>query len=254
RFADEYRPLVVAWRNGAVVRLSDVAVVRDAVEDLRSVGIANGRPAALIIIFRQPGANIIEAVDHIREAMPELHALLPADVTLTPVLDQTVTIRASVSDVEHALMISVLLVVLVVFLFLRDWRATPIPGVAVPVSLIGTFAFMYLAGYSIDNLSLMALTVATGFVVDDAVVVLENISHHMEAGMPRMQCVLLGAREVGFSVLSMSLSLIAVFIPILLMGGIVGRYFREFSITLSVAILVSLLVSLTTTPMMCSRL
>ncbi|HEX9477223.1 MAG TPA: multidrug efflux RND transporter permease subunit [Methylomirabilota bacterium] len=254
RFADEYRPLVVAWRNGAVVRLSDVAEVRDAVEDLRSVGIANGRPAALIIIFRQPGANIIEAVDHIREAMPELHALIPADVTLTPVLDQTVTIRASVSDVEHALMISVALVVLVVFLFLRDGRATAIPGVAVPVSLIGTFAFMYLIGYSIDNLSLMALTVATGFVVDDAIVVVENVMRHLEQGMGPLEAAVTGAREIGFTVLSISISLVAVFIPILLMGGLIGRLFREFAMVLSIAVIVSLVVSLTTTPMMCALL
>ena len=254
RFADEYRPLVVAWRNGAVVRLSDVAEVRDAVEDLRSVGIANGRPAALIIIFRQPGANIIEAVDHIREAMPELHALIPADVTLTPVLDQTVTIRASVADVEHALMISVALVVLVVFLFLRDGRATAIPGVAVPVSLIGTFAFMYLIGYSIDNLSLMALTVATGFVVDDAIVVVENVMRHLEQGMRPLEAAITGAREIGFTVLSISISLVAVFIPILLMGGLIGRLFREFAMVLSIAVLVSLVVSLTTTPMMCALL
>jgi multidrug efflux pump len=254
RFASEYRPLLVAWRNGAAVRLSDVADVQDSVEDLRSIGLANGKPAALLIIFRQPGANIIDAVDSIRAAMPELHALLPADVTLTPVLDQTVTIRASVSDVEHALMISVTLGVLVVFLFLRDARATAIPGVAVPVSLIGTFAFMYLIGYSIDNLSLMALTVATGFVVDDAIVVVENVMRHLEAGMPTMQATLTGAREIGFTVLSMSISLVAVFIPILLMGGLIGRLFREFAVVLSVAVLVSLVVSLTTTPMMCALL
>jgi multidrug efflux pump len=254
RYASEYRPLLVAWRNGAAVRLSDVAEVVDSVEDLRAVGIANGKPAALIIIFRQPGANIIETVDRIREADPELHALLPADVTLTPVLDQTVTIRASVSDVEHALMISVALVVLVVFLFLRDWRATAIPGVVVPVSLVGTFAFMYLIGYSIDNLSLMALTVATGFVVDDAIVVVENVTRHLEAGMSTLEAAVTGAREIGFTVLSMSISLVAVFIPILLMGGLIGRLFREFAVVLSVAVLVSLVISLTVTPMMCARL
>jgi multidrug efflux pump len=254
RYADEYRPLLVTYRNGAAVRLADLGEVVDSVEDLRSIGIANGKPSALIIIFRQPGANIIDAVDRIREAFPELHALLPADVTLTPVLDQTVTIRASVSDVEHALMISVLLVVLVVFLFLRDWRATAIPGVAVPVSLIGTFAFMYLAGYSIDNLSLMALTVATGFVVDDAIVVVENVMRHIEAGMPTLEAAITGAREIGFTVLSISISLVAVFIPILLMGGLIGRLFREFAVVLSVAVLVSLVVSLTTTPMMCALL
>jgi multidrug efflux pump len=254
RLADQYRPLLVAWRNGAAVRLEDVGEVRDSVQDLRSVGLANGRPAALVIIFRQPGANIIDAVDRIREAMPELHALLPADVTLTPVLDQTVTIRASVADVEHALMISVALVVLVVFLFLRDGRATAIPGVAVPLSLIGTFAIMYLVGYSVDNLSLMALTVATGFVVDDAIVVVENVMRHLEAGMPALDAALTGAREIGFTVLSISLSLVAVFIPILLMGGLIGRLFREFAVVLSVAVLVSLVVSLTTTPMMCALL
>jgi multidrug efflux pump len=254
RFADEYRPLLVAWRNGAAVRLADLGEVRDSVEDLRAIGLANGKPAALVIIFRQPGANIIEAVDRIREAMPELHALIPADVTLTPVLDQTVTIRASVSDVEHALMISVALVVLVVFLFLRDWRATAIPGVVVPVSLIGTFAFMYLIGYSIDNLSLMALTVATGFVVDDAIVVVENVMRHLEAGMPALEAAVTGAREIGFTVLSISISLVAVFIPILLMGGLIGRLFREFAVVLSVAVLVSLVISLTTTPMMCALL
>jgi multidrug efflux pump len=254
RYAEEYRPLLVAWRNGAPVRLSDVAEVVDSVEDLRAVGIANGKPAALIIIFRQPGANIIETVDRIREADAELHALLPADVALTPVLDQTVTIRASVADVEHALMISVGLVVLVVFLFLRDWRATAIPGVVVPVSLTGTFAFMYLIGYSIDNLSLMALTVATGFVVDDAIVVVENVTRHLEAGMSALEAAVTGAREIGFTVLSMSISLVAVFIPILLMGGLIGRLFREFAVVLSVAVLVSLVISLTATPMMCARL
>jgi len=254
RYAAEYRPLLVAWRNGAAVRLEDVGEVRDSVEDLRSIGLANGKPAALIIIFRQPGANIIETVDRIREAQPELHALLPADVTLTPVLDQTVTIRSSVADVEHALMISVALVVLVVFLFLRDWRATAIPGVVVPVSLIGTFAFMYLIGYSIDNLSLMALTVATGFVVDDAIVVVENVMRHLEQGMGPLQAAITGAREIGFTVLSISISLVAVFIPILLMGGLIGRLFREFAMVLSIAVIVSLVVSLTTTPMMCALL
>ena len=254
RYADEYRPLLVAWRNGAAVRLSDVALVVDSVEDLRAVGIANGKPAVLIIIYRQPGANIIDAVDGIRAALPELHALIPPDVALTPVLDQTVTIRASVSDVEHALMIAVGLVVLVVFLFLRDWRATAIPGVVVPVSLIGTFAFMYVIGYSIDNLSLMALTVATGFVVDDAIVVVENVMRHLEAGMPALEAALIGAREIGFTVLSISVSLVAVFIPILLMGGLIGRLFREFAVVLSVAVLVSLVISLTTAPMMCALL
>jgi multidrug efflux pump len=254
RYADEYRPLLVAWRNGAAVRLSDVGEVVDSVEDLRAIGVANGKPAALVIIYRQPGANIIETVDRIREAQGDLHALLPADVTLTPVLDQTVTIRASVADVEQALMISVGLVVLVVFLFLRDWRATAIPGVVVPVSLVGTFAVMYLIGYSIDNLSLMALTVATGFVVDDAIVVVENVMRHLEAGMSALDAAVTGAREIGFTVLSMSISLVAVFIPILLMGGLIGRLFREFAVVLSVAVLISLVLSLTATPMMCARL
>jgi multidrug efflux pump len=254
RFAEEYRPLIVTWRNGAPVRLSDLGEVVDSVEDLRSIGLANGKPAALLIIFRQPGANIIEAVDRIREQMPELHALLPADVTLTAVLDQTITIRASVHDVQISLMISVALVVLVVFLFLRDVRATAIPGVVVPVSLIGTFAFMYLVGYSIDNLSLMALTVATGFVVDDAIVVVENVMRHLEAGMPTLEAAITGAREIGFTVLSISVSLVAVFIPILLMGGLIGRLFREFAAVLSIAVLISLVLSLTTTPMMCAIL
>ncbi len=254
RFAAEYRPLVIAWRNGAPVRLADLGEVRDSVEDLRSIGLTNGRPAALLIIFRQPGANIIETVDRIREALPELHALVPADVALTVVLDQTITIRASVHDVEVALAIAVGLVVLVVFLFLRDTRATAIPGVVVPVSLIGTFAFMYLSGYSLDNLSLMALTVATGFVVDDAIVVVENVMRHLEAGMPPLEAAITGAREIGFTVLSMSISLVAVFIPILLMGGLIGRLFREFAVVLSIAVLISLVLSLTTTPMMCALL
>jgi multidrug efflux pump len=254
RYAAEYRPLVVAWRNGAPVRLSDLGEVVDSVEDLRSIGLANGRPAALIIIFRQPGANIIEAVDRIRAELPELHALVPADVTLTPVMDQTVTIRASIHDVEIALTIAVALVVLVVFLFLRDGRATAIPGVVVPVSLMGTFAFMYLIGYSLDNLSLMALTVATGFVVDDAIVVVENVTRHLEAGMPVLESAITGAREIGFTVLSISVSLVAVFIPILLMGGLIGRLFREFAMVLSIAVMISLVLSLTTTPMMCALL
>jgi len=249
-----YRNLIVTWKDGAAVRLSDVAQVTDSVQDIRNLGLFNGEPAVLIIINKQPNANIIGTIDRIMALLPSLRASIPADIRIDTAVDRTTTIRASLHDVERTLIIAVLLVILVVFVFLRDWRATLIPAVAVPVSLVGTFTVMYLAGYSLDILSLMALTVATGFVVDDAVVVLENISRHMEAGMPRRQAVLLGAREVGFTVLSMSLSLIAVFIPILLMGGLVGRYFREFSITLSVAIVVSLLVSLTTTPMMCSRI
>ena len=213
----------------------------------------NGKPAVLIIFYRQPAANIIETVDRVRELIPQLQASIPAAMNLSVVLDRTTTIRASLRDVEITLMISIGLVILVVFVFLRDVRATLIPSVAVPVSLIGTFGVMYLCGYSLDNLSLMALTIATGFVVDDAIVVLENVSRHMEEGMPPMQAAMQGAGEVGFTVLSMSLSLVAVFIPILLMGGMVGRLFREFAVVLSVAVLISLVISLTTTPMMCAR-
>ncbi len=248
-----YKNLIVTYKDGAAVRMSDVATVTDSVQDIRNLGLFNGEPAVLILINKQPNANIIETIDEVMAQLPQLRAAIPADIEINVAVDRTTTIRASLHDVEQTLIISVLLVVLVVFVFLRNWRATLIPAVAVPVSLIGTFAAMYMCGYSLNILSLMALTVATGFVVDDAVVVLENISRHIEDGMPRLQAVLLGAREVGFTVLSMSLSLIAVFIPILLMGGLVGRYFREFAVTLSVAILVSLVVSLTTTPMMCSR-
>jgi len=254
RDASEYRDLIIAWRDGAAVTLRDVAEVSNSVEDVRNQGLFNGKPAVLVIINKQPNANIIQTIDRIMALLPQLRASIPADIRIDVAIERTSTIRASLHDVERTLIIAIALVILVVFVFLRNWRATLIPAVAVPVSLIGTFAVMYLAGFSLDNLSLMALTIATGFVVDDAVVVLENISRHMEEGMPRMQAVLVGAREVGFTVVSMSLSLIAVFIPILLMGGIVGRYFREFSITLSVAIVVSLLISLTTTPMMCSRI
>ncbi len=254
RYAAEYAPLVVAWRNGAAVRLTDVGYVRDEVEDLRALGLSNGKPAILLVVFRQPGVNIIDTVDRIREEMPILAASVPGDVQLTVALDQTVTIRASVHDVEVALTIAIGLVVLVVFLFLRDWRATLIPGVVVPVSLVGTFGVMWFIGYSIDNLSLMALTIATGFVVDDAIVVVENVIRHLEAGMPVAQAALVGAQEIGFTVLSISVSLIAVFIPIFLMGGLVGRLFREFAAVMSIAIVISLLVSLTTTPMMCAIL
>jgi multidrug efflux pump len=252
--ADQYRSLVVAYRNGAPVRLADVGEVTDSVENLRNAGIANGKPAILVILYREPGANIIDAVDRVTAELPQLQASIPTDIDITVAMDRSTTIRQSLKDVEHTLMLAIGLVILVVFFFLRDIRATLIPSVAVPVSLIGTFGVMYMLGYSLDNLSLMALTVATGFVVDDAIVVLENVSRHVEAGMPRFQAALVGAREVSFTVLSMSLSLIAVFIPILLMGGIVGRLFREFAMVLSIAILVSLLVSLTTTPMMCARL
>jgi multidrug efflux pump len=252
--AADYIPLVVAWRNGAAVRLSDVAQVEDSEQDLRNAGLHNGKPAVMLILNRQPGANIIETVDQVRALLPQLQASIPAAIDLKVVMDRTPTIRASLLEVERTLLISVLLVVLVVFVFLRNARAALVPIVAVPVSLIGTFGVMYLAGYSLNNLSLMALTIATGFVVDDAVVVLENISRHVEDGMEPFAAALQGAREVGFTVLSMSLSLIAVFLPILLMGGIVGRLFREFAVTLSAAILISLIVSLTATPMMCARL
>ena len=252
--AAEYIPLVIAYRNGAAVRLSDVAEVADSVQDLRNAGSANGKPSVLLVLNRQPGANIIDTVDRVIALLPQLRASIPSAIDVSIALDRTPTIRASLYEVERTLVISVVLVILVVFLFLRSGRAALIPCVAVPVSLIGTFAVMYLCGYSLDNLSLMALTVATGFVVDDAIVVLENTSRHVEQGMAPREAAMLGAREVGFTVLSMSISLIAVFIPILLMGGIVGRLFREFAVTLSVAILVSLVISLSTTPMMCSRL
>jgi multidrug efflux pump len=252
--AVDYMPLVVGYHNGAAVKLSDVANVQDSTENIRAAGFVNGKPSVLIIIFRQPGANIIDTVDRVREAIPALKASIPSAIDVRVVLDRTQTIRASVKDVERTLVISVCLVIFVVFVFLRNFRATLIPSVAVPVSLIGTFGVMYLCHYSIDNLSLMALTIATGFVVDDAIVVIENITRYIEEGVPPMQAALKGAREIGFTVLSISLSLVAVFIPILMMGGIVGRLFREFAVTLSVAILVSLVVSLTTTPMMCSRL
>jgi multidrug efflux pump len=254
RTAGEYRGLIVAWRNGAPLRLSDVAEVEDSVQDLRNEGLSNGRPAVLVIIYKQPGANVIETADRVREVLPQLEAAIPRAITLTMAMERTTTIRASLREVERTLVISMGLVILVVFLFLRNLRATFVPAVAVPVSLVATFSAMYLLGYSLNNLSLMALTIATGFVVDDAIVVLENVTRHIERGVAPYRAALLGAREVGFTVLSMSVSLIAVFIPILLMGGIVGRLFREFSITLSAAILVSLLVSLTTTPMMCARL
>ncbi len=253
RAAEDYLPLVVAYRSGRAVQLSDVATVENSVEDLRTTGLANGKPAVLIIINRQPGANIIETVDRVRALLPQLEASIPGSMMLSVVVDRTPVIRASLHDVERTLAISVVLVILVVFVFLRDVRATLIPSVAVPVSLISTFGVMYLCGYSLDNLSLMALTIATGFVVDDAIVVLENISRYREQGIPPLQAALRGAREITFTVLSMTLSLVAVFIPILLMGGMMGRLFREFAVTLSVAILVSLVVSLTTTPMLCAR-
>ena len=252
--AVNYMPLVVGYHNGAAVKLSDVANVQDSTENIRAAGFVNGKPSVLIIIFRQPGANIIDTVDRIRAAIPALRASVPSAIDTEIVVDRTQTIRASVKDVERSLVVSITLVILVVFLFLRSVRATLIPAVAVPVSLIGTFGVMYLFHYSIDNLSLMALTISTGFVVDDAIVVIENITRYIEQGMAPMQAALKGASEIGFTVLSISISLVAVFIPILMMGGIVGRLFREFAVTLSVAILVSLGISLTTTPMMCSRL
>jgi multidrug efflux pump len=251
--AEQYQPLIVAYRGGAPVRLSDVATVEDSVEDVRSWGLANGKPAIVVVIFRQPGANIIETVDRVRALLPELQASIPQGIEISVMIDRTPTIRASIADVELALMISIVLVILVVFFFLRNVWATIIPGVVVPLSLIGTFGGMYLLGYSIDNLSLMALTISTGFVVDDAIVVIENIARYLEHGMRPLDAALRGAREIGFTVLSMSTSLVAVFIPILLMGGIVGRLFREFAVTLSIAIVVSLVVSLTTTPMMCAK-
>ncbi len=251
--AVDYRPIVVAYRKGAAVRLTDVATVTDSVQDLRNAGLADGKPAVLVFIRRQPGANVIETVDRVKAILPMLKASIPAAIKLEISSDSTTTIRASLRDVERTLLIAITLVILVVFLFLRRWRAATIPAVAVPISLIGTFAIMYLCGYSLDNLSLMALTIATGFVVDDAVVVLENVSRHIEEGKTPVEAALLGAREVGFTVVSMSISLIAVFVPILMMGGIIGRLFREFAVTLSAAIMVSLVVSLTTTPMMCAR-
>jgi len=252
--ASDYQSLIVAYRNGAPIRLADVATVEDSVEDIRNLGISRDEPAVLVVISREPGANIIETVDRVKAMIPALQASLPGAALLKVAMDRSITIRASLRDVETTLAISILLVVIVVFVFLRDARATLIPSMAVPISLIGTFGAMYLLDYSLDNLSLMALTIATGFVVDDAIVVMENIARHIEHGMGRFEAALQGAREVGFTVLSMSLSLIAVFIPILLMGGIVGRLFREFTVTLSVAILISMVISLTTTPMMCARL
>nr|WP_248287323.1 efflux RND transporter permease subunit [Massilia antarctica] len=254
RSAADYRSLVVAWRNGAAVRLDDVADVIDGVENVNTLGLFNGQPAVIVLVTRQPGANVIETVDGVRALIPSLQAQLPQDVKLEVASDSTNSIRSSLAEIELTLMISILLVVLVVSLFLRSVRATIIPAVATVVSLLGTFGVMYMLGFSLNNLSLMALTVATGFVVDDAIVVLENTARHIENGMDRMQAALLGAREVGFTVLSISLSLVAVFIPLLFMGGQVGRLFREFAVTLSAAVMISLVISLTTTPMMCAWL
>ncbi|MFY9551108.1 MAG: multidrug efflux RND transporter permease subunit, partial [Thermoanaerobaculia bacterium] len=254
RRAQEYGPLVVSYRQGAAVRLSDVARVEDSFEDTRTAGNANRKPAVILVIFRQPGANIIAVVDRVLALLPQLQADIPPTMKLAGVQDRTTTIRASVHEVERTLLISIGLVILVVFAFLRSVRATLIPSVVVPVSLIGTFGAMYMLGYSLDNLSLMALAIATGFVVDDAIVVIENVTRHLEAGKRPLAAALDGARQIGFTVFSISLSLVAVFIPILLMGGIVGRLFREFAVTLSVAILISMAISLTTTPMMCAAL
>ncbi|SUB29728.1 multidrug efflux system subunit MdtC [Yersinia pseudotuberculosis] len=252
--AEGYRPLIVHYNNGSPVRLQDVANVIDSVQDVRNAGMSAGQPAVLLVISREPGANIIATVDRIRAELPALRASIPASIQLNIAQDRSPTIRASLDEVERSLVIAVALVILVVFIFLRSGRATLIPAVAVPVSLIGTFAAMYLCGFSLNNLSLMALTIATGFVVDDAIVVLENISRHLEAGVKPMVAALRGVREVGFTVLSMSISLVSVFIPLLLMAGLPGRLFREFAVTLSVAIGISLVISLTLTPMMCAWL
>ena len=252
--AVDYKPLVVGYKNSAAIRLSDVAEVTDSVQNIRAAGYLNGKRSVTVIIFRQPGANIINTVDRIRAQLPVIKASIPLGIETTIVLDRTTTIRASVSDVERSLLISIGLVILVVFVFLRNGRATLIPAVAVPVSLVGTFAVMYLFGYTLDNLSLMAMTIATGFVVDDAIVVMENIARHLENGMEPFAAALKGAEEIGFTVFTISISLIAVFIPLLLMGGIVGRLFREFAVTLSTAVFVSMVISLTTTPMMCAYL
>jgi multidrug efflux pump len=251
--ADEYRPLIVAYNNGGPVRLGDVADVEDSVADVRNLGLANGKPGVLVVIFRQPAANVIETVDRVRALMPYLQSSISPAIKLAVVSDRTLTVRASVKDIETTLLISIVLVILVVFVFLRTVRATVIPSIAVPLSLVGTLGGMYLLGYSLDNLSLMALAISTGFVVDDAIVVLENIMRYVEHGMGAVEAAFKGAAEIGFTVLSMSVSLVAVFIPLLMMGGIVGRLFREFAVTLSMAIGVSLIVSLTTTPTMCAK-
>jgi hydrophobe/amphiphile efflux-1 (HAE1) family protein len=251
--SDHYRQVIVAYRNGAPVRLGDIAAVRDSVENIYVSGLQNSKPCVVVIVFRQPGANIVGTVDRIRAVLPYLKASIPASVDLVVASDRTTTIRASVKDIQITLLVTVILVILVIFVFLRNVWATLIPAMALPVSLVGTFGAMYLLGYSVDNLSLMALTIATGFVVDDAIVVIENITRYQEAGLPAYEAALRGSREIGFTVLSMSLSLIAVFIPILLMGGIVGRLFREFAVTLSIAIAMSLCVSLSATPMLCAK-
>ncbi|HYA75886.1 MAG TPA: efflux RND transporter permease subunit [Burkholderiaceae bacterium] len=252
--ANDYAPLIVGWRNGAPVRLADVSDIIDSIENIRNDGLADGKPAVLVILYRQPGANIIETVERVKAALPFLRASIAGDIDLNVAVDRSTTIRASLRDIEASVLLAIALVIGVVYVFLRTASATLVPAVVVPVSLIGTFGVMYLCGYSLNNLSLMALTIATGFVVDDAIVVMENITRHVEEGMPRMKAALIGAREVAFTVISMSLSLVAVFTPILLMGGIIGRLFREFALTLSFAILVSMVISLTTTPMICAHL
>ena len=252
--AVQYEPLIIAYRNGAPVRVGDIAQVTDSVADIRNAGFSNGKPSVLLIIFRQPGANIISTVARINAILPLLQAEIPTGMNMTVVMDQTTTITASIQDVERTLVIAICLVILVVFVFLRDFRTMLIPGIAVPVSLIGTFGVMYLCGFSLDNLSLMALTISTGFVVDDAIVVTENITRYLEKGMSPVEAALHGSKEIGFTVMSISISLIAVFTPILLMGGLIGRLFREFAVTLSVAILISMVISLVTTPMMCALL
>jgi multidrug efflux pump len=252
--AEDYKPLIIRYNNGSATKLSDIAEVHDSVEDVRNLGVVDGHPSVLVIIFRQPGANIIATVDHIYAALPALKASISPAIDTAVVLDRTTTIRASVRDVEVTLCISIALVIMVVFLFLRNARATMIPGIVVPISLIGTFGVMYLLGYSLDNLSLMALTISTGFVVDDAIVVIENISRFREQGASPIEAAIKGAAGIGFTVISISISLVAVFIPILMMGGVVGRLFREFAVTLATAVMVSLVISLTTTPMMAAHL
>lgn len=254
RNAADFAPIIIRSHDGAILRLSDVAVVQDSVEDVRNMGYVNGKPAVLVIIYKQPGANIIETVRHVRKALPTLRSWMPESADFTIIMDRSPSIAASVQEVENALLIAMCLVILVVYLFLRNGRATFIPAVAVPVSLLGTFGVMHLCGYSLNHLSLMALTVATGFVVDDAIVVTENIVRHMENGMPPLKAAYRGSREVAFTVMSISVSLVAIFIPVLGMGGILGRLFKEFAVTLSAAVLVSLVVSLVVTPMMCARL
>ncbi|MFD0935248.1 efflux RND transporter permease subunit, partial [Methylobacterium trifolii] len=254
RKAEDYRDIVVAYRNGAGVRLTDVGQVVDGVEDKRNLGIVNGKTGVLLFVYKQPGSNVVETIRGVKEALPQITAAMPGGISLKLTGDRSATIRASLAATEETLLIAVGLVILVVFAFLRSGRATLIPAVAVPISIVGTFSAMYLLGYSLNILSLMALIIGTGFVVDDAIVVLENVQRHIEMGKPRLEAALIGAREVGFTVISMSLSLVAVFLPILLMGGLIGRIFQEFAVTLSLAILISLVLSLTTTPMMCARL